>query len=458
MFSKVIDHLDVDSEVNFPSTSQSNRADTSLGQLNQFDSTGINSAEIDKLSDVHDSSFDALVAIQTVTDFQKENLNTDEIIKKVLQICQEFLPYNSVGLVLKEANKWRHIIEEKKSEFEALLNGLQQDNTLSWILNKKTFILIKPKEYQITEEFSIYSGQIFIFPFSIAQAKGLCFFHITDEQLDISFNNLETIKVLLNQMALIINTKTIANELDQRDSLNDKLKTELIRASKLALAGELARGVTHEINNPLQIILGKLQLYSMNNGESDVLRAIENQSLKIASLVKEIFNITIEPENRSELIDLNFLIEKTVDLVKCQITKRGIDISIIKSDTIPGFIGNSTYLKRILLNLLLSAKKRLRQGCRIVIVTGRTKNGLAKIEIEDSGETIDASNSDIPLLENGHLNGEDIDYNHLSLGLMIKEMGGNLSFNGNGTRSNKVVIKLPVNNQKDLIYEQPEVS
>jgi len=458
MFSKIINHQDVDSEVKTSITSPIYNIEKSTSFQNQFDTSDLNSAEIDQILDNQDSSFDTLSAIQKVTDLTKEKLNTVEIFKKSLLICKDFLLFNSTSIVLNEKEQWHYIFEKKKSEFEVLLKGLEKENTIEWLLKKQTFILIQPKEYGVTEKSSIYPGKIFIFPFSIGPKKGLCFFHIADEELDVSFSALETVKILLNQMALIINEKNIGEELEQKKSLNEKLKTKLIQASKLALAGELARGVTHEINNPLQIILGKLQLNLMNNGENDILKTIENQSLRIASLVKEVFNITIEPKNASEIIDLNFLIEKTVELVKCQMTKRGIEIYIIKTDNISGFIGNSIYLKRILLNLLLNAKKRMGQGSSLSIITGMTKDGMAKIEIEDTGAPISGLNSSDLFLQNENYNFEELDINLLSLDLMIKEMDGNLSFNSDGSHGNKVIINLPVNNQKELTYERAETS
>jgi PAS domain S-box-containing protein len=172
---------------------------------------------------------------------------------------------------------------------------------------------------------------------------------------------------------------------------------QLIRSEKLASIGMLVSGVAHEINNPLNVIYGNLQLLrglgadlvpgpSVRGRKSarrfrdmvrDALKAAEH-----ARGVMEDFRSYARDVRNAELVDLNRCLEEAVALFR-PAWKRRIRI-VRRLGRVPPVRCLRGQLSQVFLNLLKNAAEAI-EGKGVITLRSSRQDGAVRVEIQDSG-------------------------------------------------------------------------
>ena len=171
------------------------------------------------------------------------------------------------------------------------------------------------------------------------------------------------------------------------------MQEQLIRSEKLKAIGEMYAGLTHEINNPLGIILSRIELLQdaakQNSFPPDSVRNLDiiyRHGNRIAETVKGLLAFARTSLEMTDT-DLNHVINETVALVEKPFSESKIQIARHLSGDLPRISGNSIHLQQVLINLLNNARDAMPQGGNINLRTYR--NGHYVIaEVEDSGTGI----------------------------------------------------------------------
>jgi PAS domain S-box-containing protein len=177
---------------------------------------------------------------------------------------------------------------------------------------------------------------------------------------------------------------------------------EIIQQQKLATMGHLVSGITHEIKNPLGIILGYVQMLSMDEQDAEKKKIYEIVLQQIDRSVKIIDNLLGFARRREyEIKDINInnLIESTIKLVEYEMKLENIIfIRDFKKD-LPLIKGDADQLAQVFLNLINNARdsmnekqKRIKSGelkaegwkGEIKITTKKTNNRI-EITFADTG-------------------------------------------------------------------------
>ena len=154
-------------------------------------------------------------------------------------------------------------------------------------------------------------------------------------------------------MAVIIRNKT---ELKN-------LKQQLLQSEKLAVIGQLAAGVAHEINNPLNGIITYIHLMLKKLEENKIepetwkrnLKLIERETLRIARLVKNLLNLSRKSEPNLRPLSPKQLIEETLLLLEDQFIIKEINLVRDFAEGLPNILGDFSQLQQVVINLLLNA-------------------------------------------------------------------------------------------------------
>ncbi|HHV2656546.1 TPA: two-component system sensor histidine kinase ZraS [Escherichia coli] len=150
------------------------------------------------------------------------------------------------------------------------------------------------------------------------------------------------------------------------------LQDEMKRKEKLVALGHLAAGVAHEIRNPLSSIKGLAK-------EADRLNRVVSELLEL-----------VKPTHLAlQAVDLNTLINHSLQLVSQDANSREIQLRFTANDALPEIQADPDRLTQVLLNLYLNAIQAIGQHGVISVTASESGTGV-KISVTDSGKGIAA--------------------------------------------------------------------
>lgn len=184
---------------------------------------------------------------------------------------------------------------------------------------------------------------------------------------------------------------------DWNDELNARVEEttrRLILSEKLATIGEITASVAHEINNPVAVIQGNLDLLREMLGE-DVRKAetefrlLDEQVHRIGQIVGRLLQFA-RPEEYAgwaERSDPRGVIADCLPLVRHLLGRGGVSL---RQDTRSGrmVLMNRTELQQVLINLIVNAINAMPEGGEIVISTEDAEQGGVpgvRLRVTDTG-------------------------------------------------------------------------
>ncbi len=148
-------------------------------------------------------------------------------------------------------------------------------------------------------------------------------------------------------------------------TMEEKRKVDTIRTAQLASIGELAAGVAHEVNNPINGIINFAQLLLDDGGlqksQKELLVRIVQEGERVATIIRKLLSFARESANETEIIDLRNVVTESVDLVQHQLKKEAIVVEkeCFASDC--QIRGNFRQLQQVFLNFLSNSKYALHE-------------------------------------------------------------------------------------------------
>ena len=145
---------------------------------------------------------------------------------------------------------------------------------------------------------------------------------------------------------------------DQREV--NRLRESLVHSEKMAAMGTLVAGLSHELNNPLGIILGFAQGLArrdtLDEGTRSALASIERQAQRCAQLVRALLDFSRKKDPIRERIAVPALFGRVGELVRGQAQRADIRFEILPiTEELPGLEVNVPEIESALLNLITNA-------------------------------------------------------------------------------------------------------
>lgn len=208
-------------------------------------------------------------------------------------------------------------------------------------------------------------------------------------------------------------TGRIVRRMERIDTEKEELGQQLVRASRLAEIGEMATGIAHEINNPLQVMKSEQTLIDTiledlkEKGElkeSEDLKEIEDSMAQIKLQIDRCSKITHavlkfgrETEVVSTDIALGVFIPEVISMVENKATVEGITVTQEISEDIPPIQGDPGQLQQVLINLFNNAidaivERHGSEGGELAVGVGSKEDGKVEITVKDNGSGISPEN------------------------------------------------------------------
>ena len=256
------------------------------------------------------------------------------------------------------------------------------------VLNSNQDILLNLSEIQdpiLVEKFKLV-GIVSYMAIAVEYydiAKGVIWIGRYENNKELSKNNIEHLKSICKTAFYLIQEQKRFSDMQNR----------LIQNEKLRAMGEMAAGITHDINNILTPILGSVQLLKDTIKEKEILKllsVIEICAYDGVNITNKVKRLTKKySDDDFEIFSIDSVISDAIDLTKnkwlTESVLKGIKIDIIKSlksnETIQG---NITEIREVFINIIANAIDAMPLGGKIEVIT-KNKGSKVIIEIRDNG-------------------------------------------------------------------------
>jgi PAS domain S-box-containing protein len=243
-----------------------------------------------------------------------------------------------------------------------------------------------------------------------------------------------------------------------------KLERQMIHNDRMSTLGEMATGIAHEINQPLNTlsILFDNMLLAASQEDSLPKSYLEKKTKKIYDNIFRIKNIIdhVRVFSRSQddtiltMFDVNESIRNATSLISEQFMHKLIELEMNFSDPLPLAYGNTYQFEQVILNLLINSKDAMEEleentgkpiYKKIGIKTYHSVNQII-VDVKDNGIGIRPEELEKIMLpfyttkEAGKGTGLGLS---ITFGI-IKEMKGEISFQSELNKGTNVKIKLPI--------------
>lgn len=177
---------------------------------------------------------------------------------------------------------------------------------------------------------------------------------------------------------------------------NEKLEDtyqQLVMSEKLASIGEITAGLAHEINNPVAVIQGNVDVIreTLGPASSDVkteLDLVDQQVFRINSMVSKLLKFARPSDygTFSETVDMAHVVQDCLVLVDHVLTKSNITLEF-QNDTSPLVAIDPGELQQVVINLVMNAVQAMDGAGRLFICV-KTVDTVAELTIRDTGPGI----------------------------------------------------------------------
>lgn len=170
----------------------------------------------------------------------------------------------------------------------------------------------------------------------------------------------------------------LANEAEARE----KLEAEMQRANRLAVVGEIAATLAHEIGSPLQVLNGRSRdLSARSDLPDDAKRSaaiLVEQTDRIHHVVEQLLDVARRKAPTFVELDVREAVQRMVELVSSQARKNGVRLEI-QSEDVPHLQGDPAQVQQVLLNLLQNAMRACTRGGVVRIMVSPSSFGRSSV-------------------------------------------------------------------------------
>lgn len=166
------------------------------------------------------------------------------------------------------------------------------------------------------------------------------------------------------------------------------------QAEKLALVGQLAAGMAHEIRNPLTTVKGFVQLIQSKDYQCPplYLETILSELNRIELIVSEMMVLAKPSQAKLSPLNLPQLVNEIINLLEPQVMVKDIKLSVNAEPGLPEIVGEQNQLKQVFINLIKNAIESINNSGTVTVSMFSQTPKSVSITISDTGVGIPAKN------------------------------------------------------------------
>lgn len=229
--------------------------------------------------------------------------------------------------------------------------------------------------------------------------------------------------------------------------ISERLRQQkyLIQTEKLAVAGQLAAGIAHEIRNPLTSVMGFLQLLrqEFDAVSPEAFRVVWSELSRISEITGQLLLLAKPEPSLFVDFDLKLIIRDTITLLEGQAHKDNVFFVANLEETV--YIHcNPNQLKQVFVNLFKNSIEAMEGNGGNIYVKMSLSGNEVRVEIQDEGPGIPQH-----LIQSLGQPFYTTKEKGTGLGLMVvhnivKEHKGSIRFDSDGSKGTHVMLTFPI--------------
>jgi len=180
----------------------------------------------------------------------------------------------------------------------------------------------------------------------------------------------------------------------QRDITEElKLRDQLVHSERLSAVGELIAGVAHEINNPLQTIIGLVELMIEERratGQERDLEVVRQEAARAGQIVRNLLSFTRRSSPDRIAADLNEIARAAARLREHHLAQQNIALDLDLHPGVLPVLVNQEEIQQVALNLILNAEHAIGDTSGRIAVRTNAGEHAHTIDVIDDGPGISA--------------------------------------------------------------------
>ncbi len=176
----------------------------------------------------------------------------------------------------------------------------------------------------------------------------------------------------------------------------ERQREALYQSSKLSAMGTLVASISHELRNPLSVVIGQALLLGETTGDPAIgarAQRIGSAAERCASIVRSFLDMARQRTPAMTDVDLDEVVDATLDLTGHLLRTSGVEIAVPRGPRLPAITGDPHQLGQVLMNLVVNAEQAMRDAPgpkRLAIATWHdAAANTVCVEIADSGPGFD---------------------------------------------------------------------
>ncbi|MGA2503486.1 MAG: cache domain-containing protein [Anaerolineales bacterium] len=267
----------------------------------------------------------------------------------------------------------------------------------------------------------------------------------------------------LGKLAYTFNKMALALR-ERDDKLKEFTRSKIMESERLALIGQLAANVAHELNNPLQGIVtySHLLLEELPHDDQarDSLEKIVIQADRSRDIIRGLLDFSRQRKPDKTLCDVNNVLKGCISLLEKQALFQNVQITSSLDEKLPLTIIDPSQIERVFINIIVNAADAMDGKGKLNLATGYDPvSHYIEVEFTDTGHGIAKENLEkifdpfFTTKDTGHGVGLGL---AISFGI-IKEHNGTLLVESEVGKGTTFIVRLPVINEEESKKDENSV-
>lgn len=178
----------------------------------------------------------------------------------------------------------------------------------------------------------------------------------------------------------------------------ESLQGQVIQQERLAAVGQLVSGVAHEINNPLQAILGFAELLQIQRDVPESVKAdlqlIQKESARACAIIRNLALFARQQPGEAGPVMMTDVIRSVAELRQRRLESEDIELKI-EDGALRPVKAILTELQQVVLNFVVNAEQAILGSGRLpgrITIRAYDRGGRVVLEVEDTGPGIPDGN------------------------------------------------------------------